>query len=442
MCADADFRSPLQRDFEMECTQLGPATRVFQVEVDPLGGVFYQFGKRMQCIQLPREYAHQSLGVIDMIRVAALVELQSRRMIALSVFMGEGTHLFLLGRKNWGRVFDEHNRELNYTDIPGLIRRWKIPVVIHDTRNQLTLDIQVNMHNREAFSPETRACFRDTRMDHFLQMGYLYPSGQYYGCRLELREPRSRRPEYFYDLEDFPFEWPALNPNAPKKPASAEPEPAAAPSINDIEAIELANERMEAIRGSQVIVPDTTILSLPELMEVLALEQDQDRLWQMIEPNLKMLRPERTYQLLLNYGEPIAKRTREWPPARLKSHLGFLPGSILTSIMHTYRVNQVLALAEGNTENQQIMQWLREHEIERLLGLNLAGDVLNAEQARAILRIDHHADEAAVRRTWRTLVAFLNADYGRSEERPIHRHKDEVVKHLQLARDILLRGMK
>lgn len=440
MCADSEFRSPLKRDFEMESTQLGPATRVFQVEVDPLGGVFYQFGKRMQCIQLPREYAHRSLGVIDMIRVAALMEIQSRRMIALAVFMGQGTHLFLLGRDNWGRGFDEHNRERQYTDIPGLLRRWKIPVLVHDMRNQLTLDIQVNVHNREAFSPETRACFRDTRMDHFLQMGYLFPSGQYFGCRLELRDPRSRRPEYFYDLEDFPFEWPLLNPNAPK--GAPEPEIDPPPPIADNEAIALANERLEAIRGSQVIVPDTTALSLSELKEVLELEHDPDRLWQMIDPNLRMLRPDRTYHLILNYGDLIAKRTREWPPARLKSHLGFLPGSILINIMHTYRVNQILALAEGNPENQLIMQWLKEHEIERLLGLNLAGDVSNAEQARSILRVDHHADEAAVRRTWRTLVGFLNADYGRSEERPIHRHKDEVVKHLQMARDIVLRGMK
>ncbi|MCE5230119.1 hypothetical protein LLG95_11040 [bacterium] len=432
-----DFRSPLQRDFEMESTQLGPTTRVFQVEVDPLGGVYYQFGKRVQCIQLPREYAHRQLGIIDMIRVAAVVEVQSRRMIALAVFVGAGTRLFLLGRDNWGRGFDERNVEQSFTDIPSLLRRWKIPVLVHDTRNQLTLDIGVNIHNREVFSQETRACFRDERMAHFLQMGYLYPSGQYFGCRLELREPRSGRPEYFYELEDFPFVWPVMN-AAPGAP----PEPETPPPIDQAEINAMATERREAIRGSQVIVPDTTSLSLPELMEVLALEQDQDRLWQMIEPNLKMLRPERTYQLILHYGEIIAHRTREWPPARIKSHLGFLPGSILVNIMHTWRVNQILAIAEGNSENQQIMQWLREHEVERLLALNLTADVLSPEQARAILRVDHHADQAAVRRTWRTLVAFLNADYGRSEERPIHRHKDEVVKHLQLARDILLRGMK
>ncbi|MEN6625353.1 MAG: hypothetical protein ABFD69_03890 [Candidatus Sumerlaeia bacterium] len=431
-----DFRSPLHRDFELESTQLGPSTRVFQVEADPLGGVFYQLGKRFQCIQLPAEYAHRKIGVIDMIRVAALVELQSRRMIALAVFMGAGKmRLFLLGRNYWGRVLDEGNREQPRADIPALLRAWKIPVLVHDLRNQLTLDIQVNIHNREAFTPETRACFRDERMAHFLQMGYLYPSGQYFGCRLDLREPRSGRSEYFYDLEEFPFVWPNQAEGA-RQPAP-EPEP---PPVEELDA--MANERREALRGSQVIVPDTTSLSLPELIEVLALEQDLDRLWQMIEPNLKLARPERTYQIILHHGELIAQRTREWPPARLKTHLGFLPGSVLTGIMHAWYVNQILAIAEGNTENQQIMQWLREHEVERLLNLNLTIDVANAEQARAILRIDHHADQAAVRRTWRTLVAFLNADYGRSEERPIHRHKDEVVKHLQLARDILLRGMK
>jgi hypothetical protein len=43
---------------------------------------------------------------------------------------------------------------------------------------------------------------------------------------------------------------------------------------------------------------------------------------------------------------------------------------------------------------------------------------------------------------WRLLLGYLNADYGRKEERAIHRKKDEVAKQLQKAKDLLLKSAR
>ena len=45
-----------------------------------------------------------------------------------------------------------------------------------------------------------------------------------------------------------------------------------------------------------------------------------------------------------------------------------------------------------------------------------------------------------IKKVWRTLLGFMNADHGRSEERAIHRKKDKIAMHLQIARNILLKS--
>jgi hypothetical protein len=102
-------------------------------------------------------------------------------------------------------------------------------------------------------------------------------------------------------------------------------------------------------------------------------------------------------------------------------------------------MNQVLPVAEANSESAKIMQWLREREVDRMLRLDFGSEISSAEFARNALRVDRSADEAMIRKTWRILLQFLNADHGRSDEKAIHRQKDEIAKYLQTARDYLLR---
>lgn len=186
-------------------------------------------------------------------------------------------------------------------------------------------------------------------------------------------------------------------------------------------------------------IPATQHLPTGELVKFVRDEKEIRRQWQMIEPNLMLGRAERTYGLIANFAEQITERTPGWSPARLKAAFGDQPGAILIGVMEQWTINQVLAVAEINSESAKIMEWLREREIDRLLRLNIEQEIANAVQARALLRVDRSADHQSIRKTWRTLLQFLNADHGRRDERAIHRRKDEIAKHLQEARDFLLK---
>ena len=151
-------------------------------------------------------------------------------------------------------------------------------------------------------------------------------------------------------------------------------------------------------------------------------------------------RPERTYPLILNYPDLIAERTISWPPARLKMAFAHQPGAVLIGIMTSWKNNQILAIADNNAESERILEWLREREIDRLMKLDLSNEPTSIEQSRQVLRVDNFAESDMIKRTWRTLLGFINADLGRIQERAIHRKKDEIAKYLQTARNTLLKN--
>lgn len=186
-------------------------------------------------------------------------------------------------------------------------------------------------------------------------------------------------------------------------------------------------------------LPRTENLSTSELVEVIRKENDPERQWKLMEPNLMMGRAERTYSLIANFAELLSDRTPEWPAARLRIAFAHQPGAVLIGIMDRWHMNQVLPVAEANSESAKIMQWLREREVDRMLRLDLNAEITTAEGARKALRVDRVADEAMIRKTWRILLQFLNADHGRRDEKAIHRQKDEIAKYLQTARDYLLK---
>lgn len=195
----------------------------------------------------------------------------------------------------------------------------------------------------------------------------------------------------------------------------------------------------DTIRPRPEALTKTENLSTREMIECVREEDDAERRWKMIEPNLMMGRAERTYSLIAQFAELISDRSPEWPAARLRAAFSSQPGAVLIGIMDRWHMNQVLAVAETNSESAKIMQWLREREVDRMLRLKIDREITTAEEARKALRVDRGADEASIRKTWRILLQFLNADHGRSDEKAIHRQKDEIAKYLQTARDFLLR---
>lgn len=202
-----------------------------------------------------------------------------------------------------------------------------------------------------------------------------------------------------------------------------------------------APEQADQAEKKKIPIPKTEHLPVEELLQVARAEHDLDRRWKIIESNLMLGRPERTYSLVANFSENIGERSAAWPPLRLKTVFKELPGSVLIGIMEHWCTNQVMLLAEGNTESEKIMQWLREREVDRLLRLSLEKEPATLDDARADLNVDKNADAAMVKKVWRTLLGFLNADLGRVDERAIHRKKDEIAKHLQIARNVLLKKL-
>ena len=223
-------------------------------------------------------------------------------------------------------------------------------------------------------------------------------------------------------------------PSAPSSDSATRPHPRPAPPVFREPTAKSTPAR------KRISIPPTEQLAADELVRLLESESDPELRWKIIEANLLLGRPERTYLLISNFPEMISEQTCKWPPARLRTAFQNQAGGVLISIMEHWSVNQVLGVSESVAESDKIITWLREHELDRLLRMSLDDEPASAEAARQELHIDRFADPPAIRRAWRMLLQFLHADLGRRQERAIHRKKDEIAKHLQVARDVLLRN--
>jgi hypothetical protein len=452
------------RDFELECLLLGPSTRLLLIESDPQGGVYYKFGKREpRVLQLPPAYGGRWLGLIDMTQAALLIDLQTQHLLALAVFTAFGNQVILLGRE-WGRWVDENGEMRRSDNIPDLLRRLKAAVAIDERRQLLSIDYQMNMYNREGYSREALAVFREgARLRHLMVARFAYPDGAFFSAQVEVREGAGERLRMVFDLKQMPFAWPALPAEASpvpqtEMPASDEGEDLLAaalrrkrerlaqarheePKPRREAAPKVAPERPPAPKPAgrgPTPMPRTEHLPTQALLEYLDGEDDEVRRWKIIEPNLMLGRPERTYPLILRHADLLASRTKDWPASRLKVAFAHQPAAVLDYIMQPWSNNQILAVMEEHAESGRILDWLAEREVERLLALKIDKEPVNASEARGLLGVDRNADPSAIKKVWRTLLGMLNADHGRSQERAIHRRKDEIAKHLQLARNILM----
>lgn len=475
---------PLIDDDELRCEEIGPSTRMMLIESDPEGGIFYQFGRRQpRCLQFPESYGLTLYGLIDLPNLACFFDIEQNRLLGLAAYVSAGTRLFLFG-SDWGRWLDEDGQQHLANEPTALMHQWRVPVHLQESKNQITVDFTINIYQREHFTKELRDCFREMRhMRHSLNLIFHYPSGNFVTSRLVIHDERTGRMNFVFDIHGFPLVWPdrakaklvtpeehsqteskaerisraasgtkaqpssasaGIPPHAgnngryafkPAKPQRQQARPPEAPRILTPQAAKPAVERP----AEKSAVPETTHLSTHELIAMLSTETDSARRWRMIEPNLMLGRPERTYPLLTHYCDLIAERTCDWPAPRLKVAFAHQPGTMLVAVMHHWSNNQILAVAEANAESDKIIDWLRVREIERLLEKDLDRDPVTADEARKLLNLDRNADAMAIKKTWRTLLSFINADLGRSVERAIHRRKDEIAKHLQAARNILLK---
>ena len=472
MSAEQDPRSEestILPDFDLESVSLGPSTRMFTIEADPEGGIFYQFANReTKMIHFPDSFGLNKFLVIDMARAAAFLDPNTFELIGLAGYLSVGSRLFLMG-EHWGKWLDEDGNLFHSKNPFELMRKWRLPVTIQEGKNLLSIDFGINVHHRESFTRSTLMSCRDERALHVMYLVFETPSGGFQKGRLSVRDPQTHRLLFVYDLEGIPLRLPnaraaeeaeaamrnsaraargggrpiharpgADNSRAPRPKTAKTTRSGASPAGPPSHAHPPSPDE-KVLEATHRRVPATENISTHDLIGLLSTETNANRRWLMIEPNLMKGRPERTYPLILNHPDLIAERTADWPPGRLRLAFSGQPGAVLTAIMRNWTVNQVLAVAEDNAEPEKIQEWLRAREVERLLKVDLGLEPYSAEEARQILHVDRNADGAAVRKAWRTLLGFINVDHGRIKERAIHRRKDEIAKRLQTARDILLK---
>ena len=465
-------QSPLAIDFELESVPIGSAARMIVLETDPEGGLFYQFGRRKaQHLQLPSGFGLSTVGIIDLLHTAAILDPATQRLRALAIFSSDGPRILLFGGQ-WGQWLDEQGQIHHETNLPETLKMWKTSVLVQEVRQWITFDFVINIYYHEIFSQESILTFREGPVYHTLKLCFDYPSGKFAAGRVAIHDKDNHRVNFVFELDQFPLNWPQttnlplisqprMRPGAPSPhPANnnAQPHPARPAQAPPRHARTATPSPMPPPAPSASIPPATTPpepppkaapdrplsptehLSVHELLSVLSTEINPDRRWRIIESNLMLVRPERTYPMIQRYPDLIAEHVRVWMPDRLRRVFSNQPGSVLIHIMHDWLVNQVMAVSEDNAESSRILEWLREREIERLLHMDLTSEPQTPVQARRVLRVDRNADAQAIKKTWRMLLSFLNVDHGRSQERAIHRHKDEIAKHIQAARDILMKS--
>jgi hypothetical protein len=473
---------PALRDFELDAEELGPATRLMCIEADPEGGIFYQFGRRPpRCLQLPSSFGLHIFGMIDQLNLANFIDLESHRLVAIAAYGGAETRIVLFG-DDWGAWYGDDGRRHAARDITPLLRQWRVPIEIQEFKQHITVTFTINIYARQLFHSDARCFFNESRdLRHSLNLVFSYPSGEFVTSRLVIHEITTGKLRYIFDLDRFPILWPerkvsiadetGAKPPRPAKPDTrhrpsekpdARPEdaphaskpadaaPADAKPVPPPADPDRANgdqkprgRRTEPIpeNNRRQVVPETTHLSVHDLIAMLSTESAAERRWLMIEPNLSMGRPARTYALISNYPDLISERVREWSPVRLKTVFADQPGAVMIGLMLQWKVNQILAIADANAESDRILDWLREREIDRLMNQAIHREVLSVTVARRILNIDANVDAAVIKKVWRTLLGFINVDHGRASEQAIHRKKDEIAKHLHEARDLLIQKL-
>ena len=186
-------------------------------------------------------------------------------------------------------------------------------------------------------------------------------------------------------------------------------------------------------------LPQTRDLPIEEALEAIRREEDDGRRWRIVEENLELKSPERTYHLLAHFGTLVGERAVAWPESRMLDVLGHQPGALLVPIVAAWPVEKILVLADANVERQYVLDWLHDREVERLMRLDPDRQVTDLRAAREWLGVeDRRLSAGRVKQVWRLSLGFLNADYGRRREMAIHRRKDEIAKRLQQARDLLV----
>ena len=489
-------------EFDDNLICLGPGSYMLLCETDAQGRCSYKPDTgRVQHICLGKPFASSRIGILDTLRTTLICDPATNLLQAIGSPSGGQFRIVLFG-KMWGQWVDHEGNRYPCGDPFELIHNLKMPVMLNPQSKELSFDLYINAYNREPFRESARRLLREERHRHHLSLTFSTPSGEFRHGEIVVEDKGASGQSLAYVVSEFPLKWPSepvAGPAAPpvatsapqQRPAVRSPRvsgegkpgsrqagetelqsaskrrpgkeqsaaPASRPSRTgpsrkeprgkseerDVAptkqaplAKRPARRRRVSREATDEAIRRSEKLPVSELVRVIGMVNNKDNQSSLIEHNLGMFRADRTYALIANFAEMIAEMSLKWTPPKLRRTFRQQPGTILLGIMQNWYVNQVLVVADDNPEEDKILDWLRSREIERLLKLNLTAKPKSLAEARLDLGIDRSADPRMIRKVWRIQLRFINSDLGRHNERAIHFKKDEIVKHLQAVRNLLL----
>lgn len=405
---------------------IGIATHLLLFKPEANGAVEFQIGHRpVQRAWLGAEAEGRRIAGIIQPLTAVFYDCSDWSLVGIH-FMRYGDDLTVLFGPRFGDVYLPDGVEMRATQPHRLIRSMHTSLHVQDKPPVIGQRFLINIHTADFYNAEVNNALSHPEELNYIEIRHCTHSGEFQKAFLEVISKTNHRVLEHVDIDEFPI-------RVPDKKRVREPQRLAnaAPRI-------MPERRRKRGGKLQKPLPKTKGVPVDRLVEIIESEEDEERRWLIIEENLLLKRPERTYFLATRFPELISEHIQQWDTERVVECFATQSSAVLETICRRAPLDMVLALSEKHAERDRIMDWLRDREVERLLRLpkdNMA--VENPEIARDLLFISKDAEPQAIKRVWRTLLSFLNADYGRHNEKAIHQKKDAIAKKLQTARNLL-----
>jgi len=458
---------PITEDYSV-----GPAARIFEATPDVLGSFAYHLeGHQPRRVALGQSMAHVELGVLSVPGVLMMFRLDALDSIAaITVFLRDSMlSLVFVGQDVF--AYDAHGNGHAVTDVLPALPALGGRILMDAVHNTFGIGYLMNPNNRDFYHDDILGLSKDASSYlNRLEIWFDAIGGDFQEAKLTIQEKDSQKLVWQGRSSDFPLIFPSrpksrrrltrATPQPPPKPVDLPPRPetwsggaipkppSSQPSGTAWKIVSNPRDSDWSLPSSGAArkvyaspaTPSTTGLNLASLLETLQKAGNDAQRWKIIDDNLALNKPERTFALIGRFGSLIAEKTAAWPAQKLVETLGDQPAAALDALLPSYKNDVILALLEDHAERDRLMASWRDSELERLLRMSLLHKLKSSSDAVAWLRVSATADKSAIKKVWRTLLGFLNVDFGRREETALHQKKDEIAKRLQAARELLIRG--
>jgi hypothetical protein len=477
---------------DTESWTMGPAARLFEGTPDTNGILGYHLeGHRPQTVPLGFALANTPLGVISTPSLIAFFRLDEPELLAGMTFFTRDNKTSLVyereGEASLFRINGERNSIAN-GDVVAALAGMPGRAMTDPIDDTIGLGFLMNASNRARYSEDLLNLIRHPQQLNRLEILFEARTGEFRDARLIVQDRETQKLLSEHHSTDFPFAFPSRPKRRMSQILREERTSGARVERDQATGHRRAGRRgaeyaSDGIRGGATgatgatnvgddishgkstwgadqrpgaagsggvefsapkpITP-TRRLPLDKMVAAIQAEADSDRQWQMIDENLRELKPDRTFRLLGHFAGEIRDRVADWPASRMTEFFGEQPLGALQLLIDILHNDVVLALLDGHPAREALLEQWREHELERLLAMRVSrsGKLTDTLEARQWLNLGPEAGAKAIRKVWRTVLGSLNVDFGRREETALHQKKDEIAKRLSAARDLLLRSAR